>query len=85
MGVDPKKLGETAAVMMDELDIDGEIEEVLIIVAIRPTNQDEHGEAHIRIKCSNDRGYVQSGLLRAASVISEMGWEAPDDEEDDER
>jgi len=75
--IDPKLIGETAAELMDEIDIEGEIEVVLIIVGIKPTDEEE-GTSFIKMKCSNERGYVQNGLLRSAQVITELGWERED-------
>jgi hypothetical protein len=76
--IDPTLIGETAAELMDEFDIEGEIEIVLIIAAIKPHDEDEHGESYIKMKCSDERGYVQAGLLRSAAVITELGWERAD-------
>lgn len=67
MSVDPKLLGETTAELMENLDgVDGELEEVLVIAAIN-----EGDQTLIRYRCSNERGYVQHGLLTAALKLSE--------------
>lgn len=80
MDTDPKLIGETAADLMDEMDIEGEIECVLIIAAIK-CKDNEIGESYIKMKCSDERGYVQAGLLRSAVVINELGWASADDDD----
>ncbi len=81
MSIDSGLIGRTAAELMESLESDGirgEIDTVVIAVAV---DDPEDDEGLVRIKCSDDRCFVQAGLLRAAQLITEMGWRAEDDNE----
>lgn len=77
MSVDSGLIGRTAAELMDSLEadgIDGTIDTVVVVVSVNGPD-----DALVRLKCSDERGFVQAGLLRAAQIVTEMGWTAEDD------
>lgn len=75
--IDAQLVGTTAAELMESLEadgIEGTIDTVSVIVSVGGED-----EGLVRIKCSDERGFVQAGLLRAAQLITEMGWTAEED------
>lgn len=68
--MDTTKLGEVAAVLMERLALeadeeDMELGEVMIVAEVNGKDEDD-GWTGIAYRCSDDRTWVQCGLLHAA-------------------
>lgn len=85
--IDSTLLGQTAARLMESLDLDGKFDGgKLISVAIVAIAQDEPGETtYTRFFCSDDVFYQQVGILEAGLIALKEGWRvvSPDEDEDE--
>lgn len=78
--MDTTKLGEVAASLMERLAEEAEREsdtlelgEIMVLAEVQGARQDaESGWTGIAFQCSDDRGWIQRGLLHAALAQSHL-------------
>lgn len=87
MSIDAGKVGIVAADLMDdlisdqqEIGHDQQIGEVMLVAEVRGDDGDG-GYTYIRFRCSDEREWIQRGLLRAC-LDQERVTEEPDADED---
>lgn len=58
------------------------VDTVAIVVSLRGVLEDDHASTMVRYACTDERGYVQRGLLEEAVDAARFGIRETDDDED---
>ena len=86
MSIDPTRLGQVTAELMEKLSEDwdeesAELGEVMVLAEVKVTDEDGDDWTYIAWRCSDPRNWVQRGLLHASLEQERI---TDDDDEGDE-
>ena len=73
--IDTQKVGRLAAELMEQISgqfgDEAAVETVALVVEVRHQGEDGGGSTTITCRCSDDRAWIQSGLLRFGAELVE--------------